>query len=280
MSDPHVDDSNPHHFDDALSLVPVGDPADGLSTGRTTQAYRNMVGPYGGITAAILVAAVQQHPACRGEPLALSVNYAGPIDDGEFEVQAVPVRTNRSSQHWTLAVRQAGGVTTTATALVGARRPTWASDEIAVPEAPPMATLPPMPSALPLPWLHSYDLRYVTGGVPDPAAGIEQEQSVSTLWARSTPPRPLDFPGLAAYCDVFYPRVFLRLGRWLAAGTVTYTVYFHADAAVLAEQGDREVLASARGQGFRGGYFDQVAQVWDTAGRLLATGHQLVYFKP
>ncbi len=280
MPTPDVDELPSHHLDDAISLIPVGDPALGRFTGRTTEAYRNMVGPYGGITAAILVQAVQQHPACLGDPLALTVNFAGPIADGDFEVEAAPVRTNRSSQHWTLTVRQGNEVTTTGTALVGARRTTWSRDEVAMPDVPPMGALAPMPTALPLPWLRSYDMRFVTGEVPDPTAGVQSEESVSTLWVRSAPPRALDFPGLAAYCDVFYPRVFRRLGRWLAAGTVTYSVYFLADAAMLAEHGDREVLASARGQGFRDGYFDQAAQVWGRDGRLLATSHQLVYFKP
>lgn len=280
MGELHADDADLHHFDDAITLVPIGDPGEGRYTGRTTEAYRNMVGPYGGITAAVLVQAVQLHPACVGDPLSLTVNYAGPISDGEFEVEATAARTNRSSQHWTLTIRQTGEVTTTATALVGARRPTWSHDELDPPAAPPMHTLPPMPSALPLPWLHSYDMRFVAGEVPDPTAGVERAESVSTVWARSAPPRPLDYAGLAAYCDVFYPRVFRRLGRWMAAGTVTFTIYFHADAATLAQHGDVEVLATARGQAFRDGYFDQAAQVWTPAGRLLATSHQLVYYKP
>lgn len=88
-----------------------------------------MVGPFGGITAAVLLQAVMQHPERLGDPLSLTVNYAGAIGEGEFTVQAVPVRTNRSTQHWTLSVLQPGAdgepvVTTTATVVTAVRRET------------------------------------------------------------------------------------------------------------------------------------------------------------
>jgi acyl-CoA thioesterase len=57
------------------------------------------------------------------------------------------------------------------------------------------------------------------------------------------------------------------------------TVYFHADAAVLRATGDSFVLAQAQGQGFRNGYLDQAGQLWNEAGELLATTHQLMYYK-
>ena len=57
------------------------------------------------------------------------------------------------------------------------------------------------------------------------------------------------------------------------------TVYFHADAAALAATGSGYLLGQARAQAFRGGYFDQTAQLWNEAGTLLATSHQVVYYK-
>lgn len=96
--------------------------------------------------------------------------------------------------------------------------------------------------------------------------------------ARSAAP-PLDYPALTALCDVFYPRVFLRRGQMLPAGTISFTVYFHADAAALQRQEADYVLATARAQRFTGGFFDQTAQLWGRDGTLLAVTHQLVYFK-
>ncbi|WFR74270.1 thioesterase family protein [Prescottella defluvii] len=119
------------------------------------------------------------------------------------------------------------------------------------------------------------------GPGPNPDNGTDgaQPDSTSTLWVRDNPPRPLDFPALTSLCDVFYPRAFLRLGRFVPAGTVSLTVYFHADATMLAAQADDAVLGTARAQRFGKGYFDQSGEIWGRDGALLATTHQLVYFK-
>jgi hypothetical protein len=47
----------------------------------------------------------------------------------------------------------------------------------------------------------------------------------------------------------------------------------------MAEVGTSHVLGQAVGQNFRNGYFDQVGQVWSAGGDLLASTHQLVYFR-
>lgn len=94
-----------------------------------------------------------------------------------------------------------------------------------------------------------------------------------------TPARALDFAALSALSDVFYPRVFLRRGRMLPAGTVSLTTYFHVDGAELAGHGTDYVLASAHAQRFARGYFDQTAQIWGRDATLLATSHQIVYYK-
>ncbi|WP_433685877.1 hypothetical protein [Nocardia sp. CA-119907] len=74
-------------------------------------------------------------------------------------------------------------------------------------------------------------------------------------------------------------RVMLRLGRVVPAGTITLTVYFHADTDRLAAQFEHPLLATARSQHFGKGFFDQAAELWAHDGGLLATSHQLVYFK-
>jgi len=78
---------------------------------------------------------------------------------------------------------------------------------------------------------------------------------------------------------VFFPRIFIRRRRFTPIGTVSLNAYFHADAALLAAQGDRHVLGCARGVAFRDGYFEQAAEVWSDSGALLASTQQLVYFK-
>ena len=80
-----------HPFDQALTLSPLG---LGRYAGHTAPAYWNMIGPYGGITAALVLQAVMQHPDRLGEPITLTVNFAGAVPAGPFEAHAVALRTN------------------------------------------------------------------------------------------------------------------------------------------------------------------------------------------
>lgn len=290
-----------HAFDDAIALTrlpgitpdptaghdPGHDPGQhaGIYTGHTSPHYWNMVGPYGGITAAVLLNAVMQHPALLGEPISLTVNYAGAVAAGAFLVSAQPVRTNRSTQHWcvTLTQSDAAGetqVTTTATAVTAARRQTWSASDSPMPAAPAPETLPVMrPPAGSVAWIDSFEMRGIQGGIPTLWDGRESADSLTRLWLRDHPARPLDFMSLASLADLFYPRIWLRRALRTPAGTVSMTVYFHADGAQLAATGSGYLLGQAQGQAYRNGFFDQTGQLWNPQGQLLATTHQIVYFK-
>ena len=60
---------------------------------------------------------------------------------------------------------------------------------------------------------------------------------------------------------------------------MSLNIYFHVDAGTLAEQGTDALLAVARANVFSQGYFDQEGQIWGRGGRLLATTHQVVWYK-
>ncbi|KAF1043952.1 acyl-CoA thioesterase [Xylophilus sp.] len=270
-----------HPFDAAVALDAT---APDTFAARTSPAYWNMVGPFGGITAATVLRAVESHPARLGEPLSLTVNYAAAVAEGPFTVQARPVRTNRSTQHWTVDILQPGpggapAVTTTATAVTAARRTTWSASDMPVPEAPPPETVAQRDVFRGVAWIQRYAMRPLAGALPQAWDGAESGDSLTRLWLRDEPPRPLDFAALTALCDVFYPRVWLRRALMVPAGTVSLTVYFHAGSDALAAVGSGWLLAQARAQEFRNGFFDQNAQLWNEAGRLLATSHQVVYYK-
>ncbi len=266
----------PHDFDDAIRLSPLGGHRFG---GATHPAYANMVGPYGGVTAAALLNAALQHPDRLGDPISLTVNFAAPLADGGFEIEARPARTNRSTQHWLLQLTQAGGIAATGTAVFAQRRDTWSAPEAVMPaDVPAAATLACAPVDGRPGWTQRYDMRFAPGETPV-FDGRERPHSLSRLWVRDEPPRLLDFASLASLCDCFFPRIFIRRSAPALIGTVTLTSFFHADAAQLTAQGDRHVLGSARALNFRHGYFDQSAEVWSDAGQLLASTHQLVYYR-
>jgi hypothetical protein len=269
-----MDDSHP--LDAAIALVRTD---DGRLEGATHPAWANMVGPYGGITAATLLNAACADPRRLGEPVALTVNFAGPVADGAFRIDARPVRTNRSTQHWTMALEQGGEIATTATAVFAARRDTWSDQELHAPPVPPATEVPVTPPPLRFAWTSRYEMRFVAGAWPDfarPERPLPHE-SGSLLWLRDVPPRVLDALSLTALCDAYYPRIFRRTQRFTPAGTVSITTHFHAGAAALAAHGSRPVLASARAQRFVRGFSDQRVGVWGDDGTLLATSMQTVY---
>jgi hypothetical protein len=271
-------DVRSHPLDVATFLTPID--ADQYR-GNTSAAYGNMVGPFGGVITAILLKAVLIHPDRLGEPIALAVNFAGPIADGEFVVTTKVVRTNRTTQHWYIELAQGDQVGATATAVFATRRDTWSATDAKFPMAGPapaaaLERFPPIDRAK---WTAAYDMRFLQGQPVSAKEDAGDRDSVSSLWIRDVPSRPLDFVSLAAICDAFFPRIFIRRPKWVPVGTVSLTTYFHADAGRLQMQGERAVLATARGVHFGGGYFDQTAQVWSDDETMLATSHQVVYFK-
>lgn len=262
-----------HSFDRAIALERI---SARLVQGRTQPEWANMIGPFGGITAATMLNAALTHPDRIGEPVSLTVNFAAAIAEGQFEIEARAARTNRSTQHWIVELTQQGEVAATATAVFGARRQTWGDTEAQPINAAHPEELVPTEYTDVI-WARQYDKRFIEG--PIPTDGLDRPTSTSTLWIRDLAGRRLDYPGLAALSDAFYPRIFLRRGGFKPCGTVSLTTHFHADPSQLAVIGDDFVLCTAHANRFANSYFDQSARLWSRSGDLLATSHQTVYFK-
>jgi acyl-CoA thioesterase len=264
-----------HPFDAAVALELQ---PDGSWQGRTSPAYANMIGPYGGITAAQCLQSVLRHPQRLGDPIAFTINFAAALVDGEFVLRPRAARTNRSTQHWTVDMLQGEQLVATATAVTAIRRETWSGHEARMPQVPrPQDT--PRTARHGVEWLNRYEMRFLEGAIPRQWDGGTRDDSLSRLWVRDDPPRPLDFASLTALADVFFPRVWLRRAKLTPIGTVSMTVYYHGDAQQLAATGPGHLLLQAQGQGFGGGFFDHGGQLWNEDGHLLATTHQVVYYK-
>ena len=163
-----------HAFDRAVALEPLAPGAAGAPRrfrGHTSADYANMVGPFGGITAAQALQAVVLHPDRLGEPVAFTGNFAVALADGAFTAEAQPVRTNRSTQHWVVTLHQpdAAGqdvVVFTATVITAVRRETWGATDLTMPAAPAVDAVPRLPLNRRVAWFNRYDMRVFEGPLP------------------------------------------------------------------------------------------------------------------
>ena len=275
-----------HPFDEAMQLLKVTDSSVGGSRYSCTphKAYANMVGPYGGITAAQTLQSVMQDSKCVGEPVTLTANYTTPIKDQPFEIITSMKKTNRTTQHWNVDLVQEGSPAVTAMVITGIRRGNLQHLESPMPLVSPPESLDRSKlSKAPLPWLSKYDMRFLKGepniSPTAPKDGSVVADSESLLWVKDVPDRPLDYVGLASICDVFAPRIFIHRSSYTPAGTISFTVYFHVDSDALKKIGSDFLLAQGRANIFYEGFSDQSVRIWTRAGQLIATGHQVCYFK-
>jgi acyl-CoA thioesterase len=266
-----------HPFDQATRVTL----RDGRRTGQTSEGYRAFVGPFGGITAATILRALVEHPDAAGDPLAFTVNFCAPIAAGTFDLALRLVKANRSTQHWSVELTQDEvGVAALATAVFAQRRPTWSHQPAGLPAATPFAETAVYPDRSAAPWIGQFEFRFADGE-PSFRDGPHDEPASahSKVWIANAVPRPIDAVSLAAIADAFFARIFHVRGELVPIGTVSMTTYFHADAADLKAENATAVLGVADAKIFHKSYGDQTGELWSASGRLLATTHQITYFK-
>jgi acyl-CoA thioesterase len=274
-----TDPDGPIHPFDAATSVRMRE--DGAFVGQAGGNYWAFVGPFGGATAASMLRAILQHAERRGEPLAMTVNFAAPLEAADYCIDVRCTRRNRSTQHWNAEIRQGDDPQpkASATAVLGERRVTL-SHQSAVPPTPrPREELPVFdPSGTP-PWVSRYRFHFDAGAPILSASALADPQSAfSQLWMADAPERPLDVLSLTAIADAFFGRIFHVLGTIVPFGTVSMTTYFHAAAEELAAVGPW-VIGRVDARRFHRSFNDQTGELWSPDGRLLATTHQLAFFK-
>lgn len=269
--------TNIHPFDRATALESLG---DGIYAGATSLDYANIVGTFGGVTAATLMRAVVEHEECVGEPVAQTVNFCGALAEGDFEIEARVERTGKYTQHWSLNLRQDREVKATATTVCGIRSQVFSCAIASPPEAPPADRCEALATKGLVNWLERYSFRFVEGA-PN-LAGVplaEQGNARSVLWIGDSPERSLDILAVSAIADCFFPRLLHLRGQMVPFGTVSMTTMFHANADEIGEQGTDQLLGVADAKYVHANFHDQDMQLWGRNGKLLASGSQLVWYK-
>lgn len=269
--------SSKHPFDIATGLQPSG---EGRYRGATSPAYGNLVGPFGGATAATLMRAVLEHEERSGDPVALTVNFCGGISDGTFEIATRLQRSGKYTQHWSLELIQENSVRATASIVCGLRKDGFSHHSSKPPEVPEPEACAQMPAEGLMGWVGRYSFRFAEGAPSfSGKAFAEPKDSRSVLWISDQPNRPLDYVSLAAMSDAFFLRLLHVRGSFVPMGTVSLSTFFHATPDEIAAQGTVPLLGVAEAKRFHASFHDQHMELWGRDGNLLATGSQTVWFK-
>ncbi len=268
-----------HPLDASLALEPAepAEPAPApparVFRARTSDRYRNAIGPFGGWIAALLLKSVLVHPDARGAPLALDALFMGAIAEGELEVRVTPLRQNRTVGFWRSEAWQRGRICAQAQVTLSAPRPGMRLADAVFPEVPPPGAVTDYVNPrTPVPWIGQYVFRPVTGMLFSGAASMD-----ARLWLRDAEPRPLDAVSLTAICDTPFPSPWIRLDDQVPVSTVNYSVYFRATADELAAAGAGFCLLDTRAALAANGYVDQFTSVWSEQGCLLAQTQQMLW---
>lgn len=267
-----------HSFDQLIALDQI---SPDKFHARPAPAYQNIAGPFGGATAAQLLAAVMRSATRAGSPIAATINFLAPIASDDYVIAVSKTRQNSSTQHWLVELLQGGDgeMKANATIVTAIRRSTWQETELSPRKVPAANDITSGVRESRGRWYDRYDFRFAEGDFPQFASGEAKDDSLTTAWLRDKPGRPLDFASLLAMSDAFFPRIFVRRPQMAPMGTVSMTTYFHCNESDLERVGQSHILATARANVFNTGFFDHTGSLWSGDGQCLATTQQMVYFR-
>ena len=243
--------------------------------GQTDSIYWNMIGPYGGWIAAIMLKSVLHDIDNGFEPVAMTVDFVKAPAEGAVIVRRWCDRAGRTTAFWRVVLETPDGkLCARAMVTLAPHRETLNFSDYSMPDVPEASAVERFnTSILPVRWAHLYETRVVKGHV-----GVENDDTHSLVWVRDADGRPLDYVSLIALVDSPFPRLFLVTGRPSNISTVTMTTYFHASADELSGIGNEPILVDAHGERAGGGFYDQYSKFYSGAGHLIATSQQMVWY--
>jgi acyl-CoA thioesterase len=264
-----------HVFDESLAMTAHPAIADGLRYEAATHpGFANIIGPYGGWSAALLGKAVIEASGSDMELTSITTDFLAGAPLGPVSVDLDCDREGRSTEFWRATISRGDDrkLANRAVAILARRRETVAWVEGVRPEAPEPEDCDRVD--LPMEWAKTVEMR---PAVNKPFRGASETQS--SCWVRLSPDRPLDPVSLLALADTPTPRLFYVIGRPEFIATVSMTVYLHATSDDYAAVGTDYLLVDANGARGGRGFYDQHARMWSRDGRLLATTQQIVTYR-
>lgn len=273
-----------YRFDEAVAVRPSG--AAGTWDAAVSPTFsvggRTNGGYLLALAAQAAVAQVEADGGAHAEPIVLAGTFVTSAPAGPVQVDVEPLREGRGSSVLRARVRGVDGTPHVEASITCGRLPEPGAGHHydAVPP-------PPVPSP-------QQCVRLSTQGPGFEVllmGELAEELEPSTLgWAQGRPGgggelrgwvsfddgRPVDALSLVLIADALPPATFdLGLAGWVP--TMQLTVFVRARPApgpVLVRQSAR-VVSAGTGTGGRTATVDETCDVWDSTGRLVATGHQL-----
>jgi acyl-CoA thioesterase len=259
----------PHHFDADTALEPVSEHAWRAWTPEHWFVGR---GPNGGFLAALAARAAE---AAAGRPLrSLSLHFLAAPAVGPLAVSVTLERVGRSYSTAAVRIEQDGAAMTLGLATLGplpAEGAAW--DAAAMPVARPLAETDRVPrdqAGIPA-FMRNYDLRWAVGTNPGAATDVPETGG----WIRTTEPRALDAPLVAAMTDAWAPAAFVALGRFVAAPTLDLTIHIRRPLPPAGMAPEDYVLGRFSSRLSVAGVWEEDGELWTPHGELIAQSRQL-----
>ncbi len=258
-----------HHFDADTALEPLAErrwrawAPDHWFVGR---------GPNGGFLAAVAARAAE---TAAGRPLrSLALHFAAAPVVGPLDVAVELEREGRSYTAASVRIEQDGLPMTIGLATLGEMPADGAAWDAAVmPAAMPLESTERVPleqAGIPA-FARNYDMRWALGSQPGAAGAVPE----SGGWIRSTEPRLLDAPLVAAMTDAWAPTAFVALGRFVAAPTLDLTVHIRRPLPVAGMAPEDYVLGRFSSRLSVAGVWEEDGELWTPGGELIVQSRQL-----
>jgi len=240
-----------------------------------TEHFKNMIGPYGGWSAAILAKSLIEAADEEMELVSITTDFLAGAREGPITLDVVCDRGGKNTQFWNASLTAKGdkGPSNRAMGILSRRRETLEWTEGSRPDAPPPEACDR--ANLPMAWSRTLEMRPTQS--PPFGEGINRTDNLA--WIRLQPDRPLDAVALVALADTPTPRLFFVTGEFGMVATVSMTVYLHASPDDYAAVGTDYMLIETHAARGGRGFYDQHARIWSRDGRLLATTQQIVWYK-
>jgi len=235
--------------------------------------HESMNAMFGGWTAGVTLGSVMRSAATGMAPTALTINFIKAIIPNQnVIIETKRLGGGRSIEHWRADLRRRSddAVLASATVVLTDRRATDSHNQFSMPTVPDPEMLEDFHAPGPQgqqTMIHRISGEYGSG------------DSSTTHWMRDRSGRRLDHVQLAYLSDQNAPRSFFWGAGPRFSATLTMTVYFLASDDEIEAAGDDYLLAETVGMRGHQAISDQLARIWSRVGVLLATTHQLCWYR-